>query len=164
MSDAIVNPAYGPLEPTIAIAPPRAAFFYEAVVEIGQTMSLGNGPLGERRMVPILGGVFAGPDIRGKVLPGGADRQLLRHDGILELDALYEMQTEDGAIITVRNRAIIDAPPDGPRYAFSKLDFSAPAGPHARLNRRAFVGTVTSLRPRSAVLIRVFALVEWETA
>jgi len=142
-------------EASVPLVPPRTEFVYEAVVEIAPTV-----PLGERRIVPITGGTFEGPNIRGTVLPGGADRQLIRKDGVRRLDALYEMQAEDGAIITVRNQVLI-APGDGaPDYRFSSLDITAPEGPHAWLNRLVFVGTLHSLRPaREAVLIRVFKVV-----
>ncbi|WP_256861404.1 DUF3237 domain-containing protein [Hydrogenophaga sp. H7] len=100
-----------------------------------------------------------GPRLRGTVLPGGADRQLLRADGVKELDALYELQTDDGAVITVRNRVLIDESATPGRYARSVLQLSAPAGPHDWLNRRVFVGTLHSLRPaRAAVCIRVYEL------
>ena len=144
---------------TVPHVPPRTEFVYEAVVDIAPTVPLGDSPLGERRIVPITGGTFEGPDIRGKVLPGGADRQLIRKDGVRRLDALYEMQAEDGAIITVRNQVLI-APGGGADYRFSTLDITAPEGPHAWLNRLVFVGTLHSLRPaREAVLVRVFKLV-----
>ena len=145
----------------VPLVPPRTEFVYEAVVEIAPTVPLGDSPLGERRIVPITGGTFEGPNIRGKVLPGGADRQLVRKDGVRRLDALYEMQADDGAIITVRNQVLI-APGGGgaPDYRFSTLDITAPEGPHAWLNRLVFVGTLHSLRPaREAVLVRVFKLV-----
>lgn len=145
---------------SVPMVPPRTEFVYEAAVDIAPTLSLGDSPLGERRMVPITGGSFQGPRIRGKILPGGADRQLVRKDGVRQLDALYEMQAEDGAIITVRNRVLIDDPAGGPRYAFSTLEITAPEGPHAWLNRAVYVGTLNSLRPaREAVLVRVFKLI-----
>ena len=136
---------------------------YEAVVDIAPTVPLGDSPLGERRIVPITGGTFEGPGIRGKVLPGGADRQLIRKDGVRRLDALYEMQADDGAVITVRNQVLI-APGGGgggaPDYRSSTLEITAPEGPHAWLNRLVFVGTLNSLRPaHDAVLVRVFKLV-----
>jgi hypothetical protein len=69
------------------------------------------------------------------------------------------MQTDDGAIITVRNRVLIDDPTGPNRYARSVVRLTAPAGPHEWLNRRVFVGTLTSLRPeKQAVLISVFML------
>ena len=158
---AAAQGAAPPMAGVVPLVLPKAEFVYEAVVEIAPTIPLGDGPLGERRIVPITGGTFEGPDIRGVVLPGGADRQLIRKDGVRRLDALYEMRAEDGAVITVRNRVLIDpGRGGGPDYRFSSLDITAPEGPHAWLNRLVFVGTLNSLRPsREAVLIRVFKVV-----
>jgi hypothetical protein len=147
------------MEPEIPIAPPRTEFVYEAVFELEPSMSLGEGPLGERRMVPITGGRFAGPLLHGRVLPGGADRQLVRRDGVRQLNALYELETHDGAVITVNNRVLIADQQGGGRYAFSTLDITAPDGPYGWLNRGVFVGTLDSLQPRHEVLIRVFRVV-----
>ena len=98
-----------------------------------------------------------GPRLRGRVLPGGADRQWLRSDGLKELDALYEMQTDDGAVLTVRNRVVIDETALPGRYARSSVRITAPDGPHAWLGRRVFVGTLESLKPaREAVRISVY--------
>ena len=158
---AAAAPASAQDTAAVPLVPPRAEFVYEAAVDIAPTVPLGDSPLGERRIVPITGGTFEGPGIRGKVLPGGADRQLIRKDGVRRLDALYEMQADDGAIITVRNQVLI-APGGGgaPDYRSSTLETTAPEGPHAWLNRLVFVGTLNSLRPaRDAVLVRVFKLV-----
>ncbi len=147
----------GPLS-EIPIVLPRTEFVYEAVFDLEPAMMLGQGPLGERRIIPISGGVFAGPRIKGKVLPGGADRQLVRTDGAHMLNALYELQTDDGAVITVNNRVLIDKRPDGTRYAFSSIDITAPEGPHDWLNHLVFVGTLHSMAPKPNVLIRVYSL------
>ena len=139
---------------------PRTQFVYELIADLEPTLNLGDSPLGERRMVPIVGGTFEGPNIRGKVLPGGTDRQLVRKDGVRVLNALYELQTDDGAIITVNNHVLVDDQPGRQRYVFSTLEITAPKGPHVWLNRGVFVGTLNSLRPgRSAVLIRVYKVV-----
>ncbi|TCZ65542.1 DUF3237 domain-containing protein [Roseicella aquatilis] len=146
------------IEAGVPLGPPGLEFVWEALVEIAPTRMLGEGPLGERRIVPITGGRFEGPRIRGTVLPGGADRQLLRRDGVKRLEALYEVQAEDGAVITVLNRVVI-APREGaPDYRASTLEVTAPEGPHGWLNRLAFVGTLHPLAPRPAVLVRVFSL------
>jgi hypothetical protein len=147
----------GPLS-DLPIMLPRVEFVYESIIDLDATMDLGLGPLGQRRMVPITGGVFQGPRIKGKVLPGGADRQLVRTDGVRILNALYELQTEDGAIITVNNRVMIEQRQDGSKYAFSHLDITAPEGPHGWLNHLIFVGTLQSMRPQPKVLIRVYSL------
>jgi Protein of unknown function (DUF3237) len=143
-----------------APTPPQCTWVYDAVVDIDdRVQDLGASAQGQRFMIGIAGGTFEGPRLRGRVLPGGADRQWLRPDGVKELDALYEMQTEDGAIITVRNRVLIDDPTGPHRYARSVVQLTAPDGPHEWLNRRVFVGTLTSLRPeKQAVLISVFML------
>ena len=147
----------GPLS-EIPILLPRTEFVYEAVFDLEPTMMLGQGPLGERRIVPIAGGVFSGPRIKGKVVPGGADRQLIRSDGVHMLNALYELQADDGAVITVNNRVLIDKRPDGTPYAFSSIDVTAPQGPHDWLNHLVFVGTLHSMAPKPKVLIRVYSL------
>lgn len=146
--------------------PPRAPvarLLWTATVDIGATTPLGEGPLGARFIVPILGGRFQGaadfPALTGSVLAGGADRQLLRADGIKELDALYEMRTDDGHVLTIRNRVIIDADRQPDRYALSNLRVTAPQGPHAWLNRRIMAGTVAGATPDGkSVIIRAWLL------
>ena len=136
---------------------------WHAVVDVAERESWGMGPRGERWCVPILGGHFWGAEgfeaFQGEVCAGGADRQTLRPDGIKELEALYEMRTHDGAIITVHNQVLIDESVQPERYARSCIRVTAPEGPHAWLNRRLFVGTLQPLRPeRQAVLIRGYML------
>jgi len=136
---------------------------WEALVDVAEMRELGRGARGERRIVPILGGEFRGgpdfPDLHGKVLPGGADRQLVRPDGAKELDALYEMEVADGAVLTIRNRVIIDETGPGPRYALSRIEVSAPEGRWSWLNRRIILGTLQSARlERVAVLIRGYEI------
>ncbi len=91
------------------------------------------------------------------VLACGANRQVLRADGIKELDALYEMQIKDGTILTNRNRVIMDETREPNRYAISVISVTAPAGPCAWLNRRLFLGTLQSARPaQQAVIVRAW--------
>ena len=138
---------------------PSAQLVWEAVVDVAERKALGPGPSGDRFIVPILGGHFRGApgfeSFHGVVLPGGADRQVLRPDGVKELDALYEMQVADGAILTIRNRVVVDESVQGPRYAMSRIQVQAPQGDWGWLNRRLFIGTLQSARPeRAAVIIR----------
>lgn len=142
------------------LTPPRCEFVMELLVDVAETRDLGAGPLARRRIVPITGGTFSGPRIRGKVLAGGADRQLIRADGVRLLNALYEIETDDGAVITINNNVLIEDYPAGGRYAFSHIDVTAPAGPYGWLNNRVFVGTLQSLRPnRAGVRIGIFSLI-----
>ncbi|HEY5204284.1 MAG TPA: DUF3237 domain-containing protein [Roseiarcus sp.] len=153
-------PTRAPLAPQIPIDLPRTEFVYEALVDLGEGfLKLGKGPLGERTLVPITGGKFAGPRISGTVLGGGADRQLIRADGATLLNALYEMKTDDGAIISVNNRMLVTKRADGAPYCFSQLEITAPAGPHDWLNHLVFVGDLyfDEAHPE-VVLIRVYSL------
>jgi hypothetical protein len=157
---AAVMPATGAARPPADPVGPSTRFAFEAIVDIASSEELGAGPLGGRRIVPILGGTFEGPRLKGKVRPGGADRQLIRGDGIRQLHALYEIETDDGAVLTISNRVLIDDPGNRPRYAFSQIEITAPSGRYDWLNRRVFVGTLNSLRPqRQAVRVSVFELV-----
>jgi hypothetical protein len=145
------------LAPEVLLAVPRCEFLYEAIAEIGPMVPLGMFPRGERRIIDILGGRFEGPGLSGVILPGGADRQWVRRDGVTELDALYEMRTHDGVILSVNNRVTIDTAA-GTRL--SKIAIEAPEGGYAWLNRLVVVGTLTPLGPaRPGVLIRAFKLV-----
>src|SRR6202035_899185 len=98
-------------EPTMADAP-RLELIFAADVSVGPPLDCGDVGKGARRIVPITGGEFSGPNIRGKVLSGGADWQILRGDGVSELEARYTLQTDDGALINVRNLALRHGPPD----------------------------------------------------
>jgi hypothetical protein len=91
---------------------PQLELIFAADVEVGAPLDLGDVGKGGRRIVPITGGTFSGPDIRGIVMPGGADWQILRSDGVSELEARYTLQTDDGALILVRNLALRHGPAD----------------------------------------------------
>lgn len=157
------QPVHPADDPVFALPMPRLhqRLLWQACVDIAATEDLGEGPYGHRFIVPILGGWFVGgeglPALNGTVLAGGADRQLLRRDGIKELEAIYEMRCASGEVLSIRNRAIIDAARLPHRYALSRIEVTAPEGPMAWLNRRIIIGTVQPLRPtREAVLIRAF--------
>jgi len=68
--------------------------------------------LGRRRIIPITGGRFHGERLSGRVLAGGADWQIVRPDGVADLDARYTIETHDGALIYVRNKGYRHGPDD----------------------------------------------------
>jgi len=140
---------------------PKSRLIWTAVVDVADKIDLGPAKGGHRFMVPILGGQFyAGPKmdgLNGKVLPGGADRQFLRTDGVKELEAIYEMQTTDGTIISIKNQVTADEAQTPERYAMSVISVAVGDGPYAWLNRRLVLGTLQSARPdRQAVIIRAW--------
>jgi hypothetical protein len=97
---------------TEPIKTPELAFAFEARVQVGPPMDVGPVPGGRRRIIPILGGTFEGSGIRGRVLPGGADWQIVRADGLGELDTRYTLETDDGKLIYVQNAGIRHASPE----------------------------------------------------
>lgn len=127
----------------------HAVHVFDASVNIGDMLNFGKSKYGERRIIPITGGTFKGPDIEGEVVPGGADWQLTRPDGDVELYARYTLKTNDGAMIQVQNRVLFHMPNDGkPPYSRSVIDFEAPSdSKHAWLNHAIFLGTLTMPQP-----------------
>jgi hypothetical protein len=93
------------MEPALAT---RYAFTITA--DVAAVTSAGQLGFGERRIVPIIGGEVRGKDVNGKVLPFGADFQIVRPDSSIELEAKYALQTDDGAVIYVDNRGIRRGP------------------------------------------------------
>ena len=73
---------------------------------------LGDTPLGRRRIIGITGGTFSGARLAGRILPGGADWQVIRADGVAFLDARYTLETSDGALIYVNNKGYRHGPPE----------------------------------------------------
>jgi hypothetical protein len=82
-------------------------------VIVATPQDIGAVPHGTRRIVPISGGEFEGPRLRGTVLPGGsADWLLLRADGVLEMDLRATLRTDDGALVSMRSFGVRHGPPE----------------------------------------------------
>jgi len=89
---------------------PALAFAFEVRADVGPPLEIGRVPRGLRRIVPILGGTFEGPTIKGRVLPG-ADWQVIGADGFSQLETRYALETDTGQIISVQNAGIRHAEP-----------------------------------------------------
>jgi hypothetical protein len=85
---------------------------FKAEITLAPAQELGDTPQGRRRIIGITGGRFSGERLSGRVLPGGADWQVIRADGVADLDARYTLETGDGALIYVRNRGYRHGPAD----------------------------------------------------
>jgi hypothetical protein len=130
-----------------AAAAPGLELAMMVTADIGDAISLGKSALGERRIIPITGGKFEGPRLKGSIMPGGEDAQFDRADGVTVFEARYWLKADDGAVIKVVNRALRDK-----TYLRTQPEFEAPAGPHDWLNRAIFVGTLTLGAPKQVVL------------
>src|SRR3954470_8740933 len=114
---------------------------------------LGAVPHGIRSIIPVTGGDFEGPQLRGKVLSGGGDWLLLRDDGVLELDLRITLETDDHALIQMTFQGLRHGPPDviaapsrgdvidPTRYYFRTLPrFETSTDKYAYVNRMIAVG------------------------
>ncbi len=80
--------------------------------ELANILDLGPTPLGHRRVVTILGGPVTGVRLNGRVLPGGADWQIVTPDGCIDLHARYTIESDAGALIQVDSKGMRHGPPE----------------------------------------------------
>jgi len=124
---------------------PQLEFALQLKVTLGETYRVGETQHGERIVIPITGGTFEGPGIKGTIINGGADYQLVKKaQHRTELEAIYSIRTDDGVYIHVRNRGIIydgkDALGNPSFYFKAAPQFEAPADSrYAWLNNALFV-------------------------
>lgn len=146
-----------------------AEFVFEVVARVDEPMVLGTTSHGLRRIVPILGGTVQGPRLEGTILPGGADWQYVRPDGVLSLEARYTIRAADGTLVSVVNRGLRHGPPEiidritrgesvpaGTYYFRTVARFEAPLGPLDWLNKAIFVGLAE--RRADAAIVRFHLL------
>jgi hypothetical protein len=94
------------------LAAPTLRFFADADVLVDKPQEVGRAPRGVRRLIPILGGEFRGDSWRARMMPGGADAQLIVSDTLTELDARYTLELDGGDLLYVHNRAIRSGAPE----------------------------------------------------
>jgi hypothetical protein len=97
-----------------AILPePRLTLVYRLEAELGAPLDLGDRPQGHRRIVPLTGGTFSGPELRGRLLPGtSADWQTILPDGTALGDIRYVLQTDGGDLLYVQSHSIRHGSPE----------------------------------------------------
>ena len=88
-----------------------AAPIFTIHAELAPMLHFGRTPYGERRVIGILGGMVRGPKLNGRVLPGGADWQIVRGDGAADIQARYTIESEAGARILVSSDGLRYGPP-----------------------------------------------------
>jgi hypothetical protein len=135
---------------------PRLEFAFEEVVTLGQAIPVGETPLGKRNIIPITGGTFEGPGLKGTIIPGAWDWQLTRADGCTEVEADYMIRTDDGVVINVINVGVLCPPRDGDAGAVrTQPRFEAPVGKYDWLNRAAFIGTLEMAGDAEGPAVRI---------
>ena len=129
--------------PQQSIPGPETEFVMQLKVKLGAAYSLGETPKGRRTVIPITGGTFEGPLLKGTILEGGADWQLAKGTRT-ELEAIYSIKTDDGVYIHIRNYGIINNGTDekgNPSFYFKAAPkFEAPEdSKYAWLNNALFL-------------------------
>lgn len=108
-----------------SFAPPTLDHFAALRVEVGTPQDIGITPRGRRRLVPITGGSAEGHGWQARVVPGGADFQLMTASGMSDLDARYTLETDAGDWIYVQNTALRCGAPE----AMARLARGEPVDP-----------------------------------
>jgi hypothetical protein len=152
--------------PRVSVTP-ALRLLYTSSFDVDPPILVGHTHHGERRIIHIKGGAFAGPRLSGKVLAGGADWQIIRTDGTAELEARYTLETHDGALIYVLNRGIRTGPKevmdrlakgenvDPEEYYFRTTPvFETGAQKYAWLNK--LIAVATGERHMSQVIVTVY--------
>ena len=107
------SPEMGTPEPVS----PRLELITRLRATLEEPLELGQTPWGRRRVIGITGGEFDGPVLSGRVLPGGADWQVVHEDGAATIDTRYTLECHDGALIYVATRGCRR----GPREVLERL-------------------------------------------
>jgi hypothetical protein len=86
---------------------PRLTQVYRLEATLAQPLDLGETAQGHRRIVPLTGGTFTGPELNGKLLPGAsADWQIVLPDGTALGDIRYTLETDGGDLLYVQARGV----------------------------------------------------------
>ena len=93
-----------------ALLGPQPIFTVEA--ELEAVVTVGRTPYGERRLVAITGGRVTGPKLSGRILPGGADWQIIRGDGAADIQARYIIEADGGGRVLVDSKGLRHGPPE----------------------------------------------------
>ena len=91
---------------------PNLEFLATVTVDLGEPLEVGETGFGRRRVIPIVGGHFEGPRMRGRVLDLGADWQAVDPRGSARIDTRYALETDDGALISIATRGYRHGPPE----------------------------------------------------
>lgn len=101
---------------------------------------------------PIIGGKFEGKGIRGTVIPGGGDFPVMRPDGVVIIDALYRLRTDDGVTILIHNKGLAYREPAGGWGTYRLVPvFTAPVGRYDWLNKSIFIANLVETPPSMAL-------------
>ena len=154
-TDAGATPGASPEDPSVATlmpdpswdcgmpaglpVPERGALVFELSAQLGEVRDVGRTPSGERALLGLSGGALEGPRIGGQLLEGGLDWQLTLADGVVEVEQVALLETDDGEHIYMRTCGVAPTA-DAPVRVVLDLEVRS-AGPHGWLDDSILVGT-----------------------
>ena len=118
---------------TLLTPPPLLVAMTQVHCHAGALVTLAPGPHGERRCVPLGGGTVVGPESNGMLVEGGADWQVNRADGVLDIAAHCVIRADDGGPIEVQSNGLRHGPP----AAMAQLAHAEAVSPEACYFRTA---------------------------
>lgn len=134
------------------MTPLRSEFLFSLTAGVAPPQIVGPSPAGYRRIIPVPGGSFEGPKLRGSVLASGGDWMLVRSDGVAQVDARITLQTDDSEIIFMRYSGFAH----GPKEVMDRLGRGEAVDPTAYYLR--VTPLFETAAPKYAWLNRIIAI------
>ena len=147
---AAADAASGAQQPTTTTAPAplKTEFLMDVVLDVGAPQNLGT-----RRIVPVTGGTFEGPKLKGTALSGGADWIQVRPDGVSELNVRVTLKTDDEQLIYLSYRGLLHTPKGGEQYWRTTPIFETGAAKYDWLTKIIAVGVGRPVPKKAAYSI-----------
>jgi len=139
----------GPQQPAASSAPAplNTEFLMDIILHVAAPQVLGT-----RRIVPVTGGTFEGPKLKGTALPG-ADWILVRPDGVSELNVRVTLRTDDDQLIYLTYRGLLFTPKGGEQYWRTTPIFETGSAKYEWLTKIIAVGVGKNVPGKAAYSI-----------
>ncbi len=140
---------------------PTLEFAFTIAIELTGFRSIKPTSMGMTRAAVYAGsGTIEGPLLRGKVIPmSGGDFPLVRPNGVIDFDARYLLEAEDGTVIYLQSRGFRWAKnaevaekmnrnepvAHDEYYMRVSPKFDVPEGPHAWMGKYVFIGVAEKI-------------------
>jgi hypothetical protein len=112
-------------------------------VRVSSPKIVGKTNRGFLQVIPISGGFFSGTNIKGTVVPGGADWNTTLDEGVAHVFAKYLLETDDGEFIAIENEGYLNSNSNSIIKTTPKFQTNV-AGKYGELNFGTYVGELTA--------------------